>query len=79
MCCFNDQLGILIFRSSKLTQDPTVSNVHSLKRMAEPKVLQDGNTVVTEILPYHVKPNEYQSLENDLVMRENEMQFSRYE
>jgi hypothetical protein len=44
----------------------------------EPKPVEDGISFNRDPPPHHHRPSEYKSLENDLIMRENEMQFSRY-
>ena len=56
-----------------------MTNVHTIKRAMEPKPVEDGINFNKEPPQHHHRQtSEYKSLENDLIMRENEMQFSRY-
>ena len=69
----------IYYRSSKLPQERPMTNVHTIKRAMEPKPVEDGiNFNQDPTQHHHRQTSEYKSLENDLIMRENEMQFSRY-
>ena len=47
--------------------------------MMDPITVADGTNINKDVSQHQIKPVQYPVLENDLIMRENEMQFSRYE
>ena len=62
------------FRSSKQIQEKTISTEYPSKLSSEPQGV--GANLVKDAAQYSNRPSEYKLLENDLIMRENELQFS---